>query len=72
MLLTVLVLGACHPLDPEPPSPTPPAADTSGSETEATHDDGASILPPPPSATLRAPADDRRDEVDPETGAAPP
>jgi len=42
------------------------APTTSGAEAES-----QSVLPAPPSATLRAPADDRREEVDSESGLAP-
>jgi len=72
-LLVMLALGGCRdPIDPELPPRVPVVAETTGAESDDAQRDGESLLPPPPSATLRAPADDRRDEVDSETGAAPP
>jgi hypothetical protein len=63
-----LALGCTPPTDPiEPPMPAPAA--TSGAEDGPR--DGESVLPPPPTATLRAPADDRREEVAPESGLPP-
>jgi hypothetical protein len=59
-------LACAPPPDPATPvTPAPPGA-TSGDDRES-----ESLLPPPPTATLRAPADDRREEVSPETGLPP-
>ncbi len=71
-LLLVILAGCNDPFDPGP-TPAGPIVVTVGSERVA---DGSerdeNILPDPPSATLRAPGDDRIEEVDPDTGLPRP
>jgi hypothetical protein len=69
VLACVTGLVACAPAH-DPPPPAPATTDTSGAEAPRTGD--PSQLPEPPSSTLRAPADDRREEVTPDTGLPPP
>ena len=58
----------CAPAHDPPPS-APVTSDTSGAEAPRQSD--GSLLPEPASSTLRAPADDRREEVAPDTGLPP-
>lgn len=71
-LLCFVTIAGCDPLDPGP-TPVGPFVVTVGNERVA---DGSqrdqNLLPDPPSATLRAPADDRVEEVDSETGLPRP
>jgi hypothetical protein len=70
-LWTLLACG--DPLAPEPPSQSPitNAPSTAGGDAPERADE-ARPRAVPATSTLRAPADDRREEVDPESGAAPP
>jgi hypothetical protein len=84
MWLALALVGCSDPLDPGP-TPVGPVVVSIGGERapdaenesepsagDVQASDEGNRLPPPPTATLRAPADDRVEEVDSETGLPRP
>jgi len=71
VITALSVAFGLHACERSTPPPSPYAAPSTGSEHEASAQPD-SVPPLRPPSTLRSPADDRRDEVGPQKGLAPP